>query len=96
MKTEVHHHKGARGEFYIEMEGRKVGELTYNTPSEKHMVIDSTYVDPSQREHGHGHELVDAAANYARKNNIKVETTCSFVRRLFQENSEYDDIKLFR
>lgn len=91
---DVKHHSGKRGEFYLEDDGRKIAELTYNLMSENQMIIDSTYVSPSHREHGLGHKLINAAATYAREKSIKIETTCSFVRRVFRESNQYDDLKL--
>jgi predicted GNAT family acetyltransferase len=88
----IHHreHDG-RGEFYIEREGRRVGELTYSGGGGA-MVVGHTWVDPTLRGGRLAPNLVEAAVQYARKEGRKIVPVCSYVRAVFGRSSAYADV----
>lgn len=77
---------------YITDEGKKLGELTY---SQSNGVIDGnhTFVDPSLRGQGIAGKLFDAFIAYARKNDLKVVGSCSYVENKLRSASDLDDVK---
>ena len=88
----VHHREhGSRGEFYIEREGRRVGELTYSGTGGA-MVVGHTWVDPNLRGGRLAPSLVDAAVAYARREGRKIVPVCSYVRAVFGRTKDYDDV----
>jgi hypothetical protein len=86
-----HREHGTRGEFYIEREGRRVGELTYSA-SGRAMVVGHTWVDPKLRGGRLAPSLVEAAVGYARREGRKIVPVCSYVRVVFGRSGEYDDV----
>ena len=88
----IHHreHHG-RGEFYIERDGRRVGELTYAGAGGA-MVVGHTWVDPTLRGGRLAPSLVEAAVAYARREGRKVVPVCSYVRAVFRRSNAYDDV----
>ena len=88
----IHHreHDG-RGEFYIEREGRRVGELTYSSMPDA-MVVGHTWVDPKLRGGRLAPNLVEAVVRYARKEGRKIVPVCSYVRAVFGRSTAYDDV----
>jgi predicted GNAT family acetyltransferase len=86
-----HREHGGRGEFYIEREGRRVGELTYSA-SGNAMVVGHTWVDPKLRGGRLAPSLVEAAVDYARRESRKIVPVCSYVRAVFGRSGDYDDV----
>ena len=89
----IHHreHDG-RGEFYIEREGRRVGELTYSGAGGA-MVVGHTWVDPTLRGGRLAPSLVEAAVAFAREQHRQLVPVCSYVRAVFDRSSAYDDVR---
>ncbi len=82
----------SRGAFVIKQDGERSAELTYVKAGEFKFIIDHTEVDPSLRGQGVGEKLVDAAADYARENNLKIFATCPFAINALRENESYSDV----
>ena len=70
------------GEFVLEQDGRRVGELTYDLAG-KRLVIRHTGVEPSLRGHGAARQLLDAAIAFARAQDYKVIPRCSYASVVF-------------
>ena len=83
---------GSRGVFYLEREGRRVGELTY-TLSAGAALVDHTYVEPHLRGGTIAPSLVEAAVRWARSENVKIVPLCSYVRSVFARKAEYGDVR---
>jgi predicted GNAT family acetyltransferase len=68
-------------------------ELAYSRPANDQIDFSHTFVDEGLRGQGVAEELARAALDFARKENLKVKTSCkymaSFVRR---HQEEYADI----
>ena len=87
-----HRTHGSHGEFFVEREGRRVAELTYSLSGER-AVVAHTWVDPTLRGAGMAPALVDAAAQWARDEHVKIVPVCSYVRAVFDRNPAYADVR---
>ncbi|MHA6259848.1 GNAT family N-acetyltransferase [Sporosarcina sp. CAU 1771] len=70
-----------------------VAEITWTILGDV-MAMDHTFVSPELRGQGIAKKLLDRAATYARKNELKMEPVCSYVVTAFEESTEYDDLKV--
>jgi predicted GNAT family acetyltransferase len=78
--------------FFIERGGKRVAELLYRLDGAT-VIAYHTWVDPALRGGGEARRLVDAAADWARVEGLKISPACSFVRVLFARSSDFDDVK---
>ena len=98
MKKQVNHmdiqhsENQQQGEFFMERDGRRVGELTYAWRSPDQFVIDHTWVCPSMRGHGVARHLLDAAVAFARDKQVKIIPVCSYVVVMFQREASFADV----
>lgn len=83
---------GSRGAFIIKGEGKRLAEMTYSKAGETGFIIDHTQVDESLRGQGVGEKLLDAAADHARANGLKIFATCPFALRKLTGNDDYADV----
>ena len=63
---------GKKGQLFYEFEGKKLGLITYSHAGSDKIIIDRTEVDESLKGQGVGYKLVEAAVEYARKQQIKI------------------------
>lgn len=87
-----HQHSGSKGSFYIVKEDDKLAEMTYTMPSSSKMIIDHTEVSDELRGQNAGYQMVHAAVEYARANDIKILPLCPFANSVFKKNPEYADV----
>jgi predicted GNAT family acetyltransferase len=80
-----------RGTFDLEINGQKLGFLSYSLDDEA-MVVDYVQVDPSLRGQGMGEKLVCAAVEWARANHRKIVPICSYARAVMKRTPEYRDV----
>lgn len=66
--------------------------MTYVPTGNGIIIIDHTEVGASLRGQGVGKQLVQAAVDYARENNIKIHATCPFTKGVLEETKEYQDV----
>ena len=79
---------------FIITEGNKqFGKIVWQLDADV-MVMNSIVIDASLREHDYGTKLLDAAAEYARAHDYKMEAICPFVAKKFEQTSAYDDLKV--
>src|SRR3982751_6692853 len=83
---------GRHGAFFIEEDGEWIAEMTYVKRHNNTIVIDHTEVDEKLRGQGVGEQLVKAAVDFARENNLKIKPVCPYTRKIIDENPEYNDI----
>ena len=83
---------GHKGEFIIEKDGVRVGEMNYTMAGETRMIIDHTGVDDSMRGTGAGKELVKAGVEFARENDLTVLPLCPFAKAIIDKTPEYQDV----
>ncbi len=77
--------------FYAILEGDEA-EITYTITNEEAMDLDYTYVPETYRNKGLADQLVKAALEYARSQNIKVVPSCPVVEAYVKRHPDYDDI----
>lgn len=82
----------ARGIFTAVDDEKRAGEMTYSIKDEKNVVIEHTEVDPEYQGKGVGKKLVEEAANFARKNNLKITPECTYARKVMEKSNKYDDV----
>lgn len=85
--------KKGDNKFYIGDDNKNpIAEITFIPSGEDKIIIDHTYVSEQLRGQGIGERLVNAAADYARRENKKIVPVCSFVRKLMTGNDEFKDV----
>ncbi len=90
---DIKHQTGdTKGEFFIEKEGEKLAEMTYSRWGGKKFIIDHTEVSDELRGEGAGKQLVMAAVDYARKNQMKILPLCPFAKAIFEKNKDIQDV----
>lgn len=80
------------GAFEYNVDGERIAEITWEL-REGVMNMNHTYVSDALRGQGVAQKLLNAAADYARKNNYKMNAICSYVVSAFEKSDAYDDIK---
>ena len=83
---------GHKGSFYIENEGERQAEMTFTMAGQETLIIDHTEVGDALRGKGAGLQLVNAAVEYARANNIKIIPLCPFAKSVFDKKEEIRDV----
>ncbi len=83
---------GDKGSFYIEENDQKSGLMTYRKTGAGEITIDHTEVDDAAQGKGFGREMVAAAVEYARDNNLKIIPVCTFAKKVINETPEYQDV----
>lgn len=87
-----HSETGNKGAFFIEADGKRIAEMTYSRAGTGRIIIDHTEVSEVLKGKGAGKQLVTAAVDYARKNNLKILPLCPFARSVFERTREFDDV----
>jgi predicted GNAT family acetyltransferase len=82
---------GRKGAFYIEENGEWIAELTYSK-NDGTMTIDHTETDVKLRGEGIGQELVKAAVEYARENDVKIKADCPYAKKVIDRTPEFQDV----
>ncbi|WP_046180242.1 GNAT family N-acetyltransferase [Domibacillus tundrae] len=84
--------KHEEGIFYMEKDGQRVAEITYAPAGDGKINANHTYVANELRGGGIAGQLLDALADYAREENLKILPTCSYVVAEFSRGGKYDDV----
>ena len=93
MDIDIQHEESeSKGAYFVELEGNKVGEMTYSKAGTDRIIIDHTEVDNSMRGTGLEKKLVIKAVDDARKNEISIVPLCPFARSVFDKNEELRDV----
>lgn len=93
MSIQIQHElHGSKGAFFIEQDGKRVGEMTYVKAGEDRIIIDHTGVGEELRGTGAGKKMVLAAVEMARENNIKIVPLCPFAKSVFEKTEEIRDV----
>lgn len=72
---------------------KQLGKIVWTLESDV-MVMNGTLVDGSLRGQDYGTKLLDAAAEYAREYDYKMEAVCPYVVKKFEQSTAYDDLKI--
>ena len=91
MKIE-HEEQKKKGAFYVDDNGDRVGELTYLRSGPGKITIDHTEVSEKFRGEGIGQDLVAAAVEMARENDLKIVPACPYAKKIIDETPAYKDV----
>jgi predicted GNAT family acetyltransferase len=67
-------------EFVLRVDGERLGSLDYTLPDAGVMRIEYVEVAPELRGSGMGHQLVQAAVDFARDSDRKIVPICGYAR----------------
>jgi predicted GNAT family acetyltransferase len=84
----THHESKDRFEIRVDV---YVAELTYVRHGNT-ILFTHTGVPPALEGNGIGSKLVQAGLDYARANNLRVQSTCWFVTAYMKQHPEYKDL----
>jgi predicted GNAT family acetyltransferase len=87
-----HETTASGGTFYIEENNKRLGEMSYTLRSDSLISIDHTKVSEALKGKGAGKQLVSSAVDYARANNVKIKSYCSFAQSVFDRVKEFQDV----
>jgi hypothetical protein len=83
---------GSKGAFIIKENNERLAEMTYSKAGDKMVIIDHTEVSDALRGKGAGKQLVNAAVEYARANQLKILPLCPFAKAVFDKTPEFKDV----
>ena len=78
--------------FDLLYDGQKAGFLEYNKKAEGILEITHTEVDEEYGGKGLGKELVKAAVEEAKKNNMKIISLCPYAKKTIERTTEFKDV----
>lgn len=78
--------KSETNRFYIEESDILVGEIGITKIDDSTISIDHTFVNENYRGKGLARKLLDAALEYADKNNLKIVPVCSYAKATFKND----------
>lgn len=73
---------------FLEEEGKVVAEINWVFLEEKVIDVNRTFVDESQRGKGLAEKLVLAVIEIAKKEELKIVPSCSYVENYFNKHEE--------
>lgn len=82
----------SKGAFIIKENNERLAEMTYSKAGDKLIIIDHTEVSDVLRGKGAGKQLVQAAVEYARSNQLKILPLCPFAKAVFDKTPEFTDV----
>jgi predicted GNAT family acetyltransferase len=83
---------GSKGAFLIKENKERLAEMTYSKAGDQLIIIDHTEVSDALRGKGAGKQLVNAAVEYARTNQLKILPLCPFAKAVFDKTPEFTDV----
>ena len=81
-----------KGHFYVSVDGKQEGEMTFVFAGADKMIIDHTEVSPGNNGKGFGKKMVAKAVEFAREKNIKIIPLCTFAKNVFDKTPEFRDV----
>ncbi|MBL8914155.1 MAG: N-acetyltransferase [Archangium sp.] len=87
-----HEVKGHRSAFFLEKDGQRIAEMTMSRVNDHTTMIDHTEVSDTLRGQGAGRELLNAAVEWARKENQKFIPVCPFAKAQFDKDASIGDV----
>ncbi len=92
MITVEQHNNSKNGDFEALFNEQHAGLMTYTWAGEDKFIIDHTEVEPEYNGKGVGKEMLLAAVQFARENNVKIIPLCPFAKATFDKNSDLRDV----
>lgn len=87
-----HINNESRGLFKAIDNGKEAGRMTYAWAGDKRFIIDHTEVKSEYSGQGVGKQMVLAAVEYARTQNVKILPLCPFAKAVFAKTPELRDV----
>jgi predicted GNAT family acetyltransferase len=81
-----------KGHFYISVNGKQAGLMTFVFAGKDKIIIDHTEVDPEYNGKGYGKKMVAKAVEYAREKNLKIIPLCPFAKKVFDKTPDFSDV----
>jgi len=88
-----HNDNGQKGAFYIELTGKRVGEMTYVWSGPDKIIVDHTEIGEELKGKGAGRLLLERVVQFAREKKIKILPLCPFAAAQFEKTPEYSDVR---
>ncbi|MDM1281663.1 N-acetyltransferase [Acinetobacter indicus] len=90
---DIQHQEAKRGgAFFIELDGQRIAEITYQWQDTHKIVADHTWVDDSLRGQGIARQLLDVLVEFAREKQLKIVPVCSYVEVMFRREPSLADV----
>jgi len=86
-----HERSGHKGAFVWTQDGKRLAQMTYSVAGSR-VIIDHTRVDELLRGKNVGAQLVRAAVEWARAENVKLLPLCPFAKSVFGKTPAYADV----
>lgn len=86
----THEESDVAGAFHL----GEVGRMTYRRDGENRMIVNHTFVNPSQRGKGLARALYHEMIAFARANGRRIVPECSFVAKMLRENPADQDLQV--
>ncbi|HQZ25451.1 MAG TPA: GNAT family N-acetyltransferase [Flavobacterium sp.] len=83
---------GSKGYFYVSVDGKQEGKMTFVFAGNDKIIIDHTEVNPGNNGKGFGKKMVAKAVEFAREKNIKIIPLCPFAKKVFDKTPEFRDV----
>lgn len=83
---------GTKGYFYVSVNGKQEGKMTFVFAGSDKIIIDHTEVNEGNNGKGFGKKMVTKAVEYAREKNIKIIPLCPFAKKVFDKTPEFRDV----
>lgn len=81
-----------KNRFVLKESGKEVAEITWQMKGLRHMIVDHTFVDSSQRGKGIAEKLILEVIEKAKREDLKIIPTCSYAVSYFDKHKEYDEL----
>lgn len=82
----------SKGFFKASEDDKEAGRMTYSWAGNDKFIIDHTEVNPDFKGKNVGLQLVMAAVDFARENNLKIIPLCPFAKSVFDKKEEIRDV----
>ena len=81
-----------KGYFYVSVNGKQEGKMTFVFPGNDKIIIDHTEVNPGNNGKGFGEKMIAKTVRYVRWKNIKIIPLCPFAKNIFDKSPEFRDV----
>jgi hypothetical protein len=83
---------GAKGSFFIDVDGRVAAAMTYTYAGASRIIIDHTEVSEALKGQSIGKQLLMKLVDFARKNKLTVLPLCPFAKSVFEKLPAIGDV----
>lgn len=91
MKIEIEKTEN-KGRYFLQEEGKLMGEITYTMAGKGLMIIDHTHVEEAYRGKGVGEIIVRFIVQDARESNIRILALCPFASAAIAKDETLQDV----